>query len=179
MKGPVLKGKRVKLQPIQLADAPDFVRWFGDKKVVIYLLRQTPITLAKEKEWIKKTLRAKDKIIWSIFNENGKIIGNTGLTIDAKNKAAGLGIMIGEKNEWGKGYAGECLKLIGDFVFRKLKYNRLELDVYMKNKRALRVYEKAGFLLEGVKREKLRNTITKKFEDAGVMSILKKEWKNV
>ncbi|HBX16426.1 MAG: GCN5-related N-acetyltransferase [Candidatus Magasanikbacteria bacterium GW2011_GWC2_41_17] len=177
MKGPILSGKRIKLQPIKLADAPHFVRWFGDKKVAVYLLRQKPITLPEEKAWIKKMLRAKDKIIWSIFNENWKLIGNTGLTIDAKNKAASFGIVIGEKDQWGKGYAGECLKLIGNFVFKKLKYNRLELEVYMKNKRALRVYEKAGFLLEGVKRQKLKNAITKKFEDEGVMSILSKEWK--
>ena len=178
MKGTILKGKRVKLRPIKLADALDFVRWFGDKEVAIYLLRQTPMTLRKEKEWIKKMLKAKDKIIWSIFNEDGKLIGNTGLTVDAKNKAASFGIMIGEKDEWGKGYAGECLKLIGNFVFKKLKYHRLELEVYMKNKRAARVYEKAGFLLEGVKRQKLKNSITQKFEDEGIMSILSKEWKS-
>ncbi|MBI5023043.1 MAG: GNAT family N-acetyltransferase [Candidatus Magasanikbacteria bacterium] len=177
MKGPILSGKRIKLQPIKLSDAPDFIRWFSDKEVAVYLLRQTPMTLSEEKKWIKKILRAKDKIIWSIFNEKGRLIGNTGLTIDAKNKAASFGIMIGEKGEWGKGYAGECLKIIGNFVFIKLKYNRLELEVYMKNKRALRVYEKAGFLLEGVKRQKLKNAITKKFEDAGIMSILSKEWK--
>ncbi|MEK9182945.1 MAG: GNAT family N-acetyltransferase [Patescibacteria group bacterium] len=177
MKGPILKGKRVKLQPIQLADAPDFVRWFGDKKVAVYLLRQTPMSLRKEKAWIQKILKSKDRIIWSIYNEDGKLIGNTGLTVDAKNKAASFGIMIGEKDQWGQGYAGECLSLIGNFVFGKLKYNRLELEVYMKNKRALRVYAKAGFLLEGVKRQKLKNAITKKFEDAGIMSILSKEWK--
>lgn len=178
MKWPILKGKRVKLRPIQLVDAPDFVRWFGNKEVAKYLLRQKPMTLPEEKKWIRKMLLAKNKIIWSIFNENGKLIGNTGLTIDAKNKAASFGIMIGEKNEWGKGYAGECLKLIGNFVFIKLKYNRLELEVYMKNKRAIRVYEKAGFLLEGVKRQRLKNSITKKFENLGIMSVLKKEWKN-
>ncbi len=178
MKGLILRGKRVKLRPIRLADAPDFVRWFGDKKVAVYLLRQTPMSLQKERAWIKKMLRAKDKIIWSIFNEDNKLIGNTGLTIDAKNKAASFGIVIGEKDQWGKGYASECLKLIENFVFKKLKYNRLELEVCMKNKRAVRVYEKAGFLLEGVKRQKFKNSITKKFEDAGIMSILKKEWKD-
>ena len=177
MKGPVLKGKRIKLQPIKLADAPDFVRWFGDKEVVKYLLRQTPMTLPEEKKWITKTLKAEDKIFWSIDNEEGKLIGNTGLTVDVKNKAASFGIMIGEKDQWSKGYAGECLKLIGNFVFKKLKYNRLELGVYEQNKRAWRVYEKVGFVLEGVKRERQHNIVTKKFENLGIMSILKKEWK--
>ncbi|MEK7189422.1 MAG: hypothetical protein AAB666_00375, partial [Patescibacteria group bacterium] len=63
MKGLILRGKRVKLRPIRLADASDFVRWFGDKKVAVYLLRQTPMSLQKEKAWIHGVLSGDGSLI--------------------------------------------------------------------------------------------------------------------
>lgn len=66
--------------------------------------------------------------------------------------------------------------MIGDYVFKKLKYQRFELVVFMDNNRALAVYKKAGFKLEGIRRRYHWNLTTKKFDDEGMMGILKEEW---
>ncbi len=177
MKGPILKSKRITLRPIKLSDVESFCRWMNDKEVVKYLLFQSGIEVKEEIKWIRIQQRNKNKIIWSIENEENILIGNTCLELDAKNKVANLGIVIGEKKQWGKGYAVEVLELLKNYVFKKLKYNRFELEYRMDNKRAEKVYLKSGFKKEGVKKKNYFNLITKKYGDTGLMSILKEEYK--
>jgi len=176
MKGTILKSKRIILRPIKLSDAESFCRWMNDKEVVKYLLFQSGIKLKEELKWIRKQRQNKNGITWSMENEEGNLIGNTCLELDEKNKVANLGIVIGEKKQWGKGYAGEVLELLKNYVFKKLKYNRFELDYRMDNKRAERVYLKSGFRKEGVKKKNHFNLVTKKYEDTGFMSMLKEEY---
>lgn len=176
MKKLLLQNKHVTLRPIKLVDAVFFVRWLSDRDVARYLLAQNTYTLAEEKKWIRKMQRSDKEIIWTIENENSELIGNTGLRLSLKDKRANFGIMIGEKKAWGKGYAGEVLSLLLDYAFKKLKCERFELEVSMDNERGLRAYKKAGFVLEGIRRQYKYNKITKKIEDEGIMSILKTDW---
>ena len=177
MKGPILKGPRITLRPIKLSDAPNYVCWFDDKKVIKYLASQEPLTLKKEYEYIKNLARNKNNINYAIINEEKKHIGSAGFhEINWKDKRAVFGIVIGEKDQWWKGYAGECIKVLADYLFKKLKFNRFELDVSVANSRGVKAYKKAGFIFEGVKRKHHFNKVTKKFEDTAFMSILRADW---
>ena len=176
MKQKILIGPRVKLRPLQMSDAERYVRWFADKQVVRYLLLQTGITIKEERKYIRNLSKQKNHFNFAIVNENGKHIGGSGSSLYPRDKRANMGLVIGEKDEWGKGYAKEVLNLIINYVFRELKYNRLELSVDMGNIRALKVYKKVGFKLEGVKKQYRWNLITKRLEDEGMMAILKKDW---
>ena len=179
MKGPILHGKRILLRPPLLSDAKQFVQWFKDKEVVKYLSVQRLLKdLAVERKWISTQIKSPDNILFTIINETGQIIGNTILRLNKLSKVGSLGIVIGAKEQWGKKYAGETIELLANYLFKKLRYNRFELMVAAENHRARRVYEKVGFITEGVKRQVRWNLITKKFEDEVVMSILKKEWLN-
>ena len=177
MKNIILKGPRLTLRPIKLSDAADYVRWFKDKRVVLYMGESLyRISLAKEKEYIRAIQRKKNDLFFSIIAEDGKHIGDTALHLNQSNKRAGFGLLIGDKRYWGRGYAGECIKILGDFIFKEMKYNRFELSVVVSNKRAVRAYEKAGFKKEGVLRKHLWSKIERKFNDQYVMSILRPEW---
>ena len=68
----------------------------------------------------------------------------------------------------------EALALMERFAFLTLGLERLELEVHMENASARRCYEKAGFLLEGVKRHAYFND--GRFSDVGVMSVLREEY---
>jgi len=177
MKGPILKGPRITLRPLKLSDAPNYVRWFSDKKVIKYLSNQEPLTLKKEYKYIKNLARDKNNINYAIINEEKKHIGSAGfVTFNIKDKRAVFGIVIGEKDQWGKGYAGECIKLLANYLFKKLKFNRFELYVYTENARGVKAYQKAGFVLEGIKRKYHFNKVTRKFEDAAFMGMLREDW---
>lgn len=177
MKGPVLKGKRITLQPIALANASIFVQWFKDPEIVQYMLPAIyKISLEKEKQYIRKIMRNKRDIIYVILVDK-KIIGSVGVHLDKKLVGnAGFGIVIGDKNCWGKGYAGECINLLGDFVFKKLKMDCWHLTVFKENKKAIRAYKKAGFITETLLKKNMKSRVDGKFHDEYAMCIFRSEW---
>ncbi|MFH1946537.1 MAG: GNAT family protein [Candidatus Magasanikbacteria bacterium] len=176
MKVPILKGERLVLRPVQVKDAPNYVRWFRDKEVMVHFNQAIwRINLDDEKKSIRKFLRSKDDMNWAI-EVKGKHIGGTGIKLDKINKTVRWGIVIGDKQEWGNGYAVEAAKLCAEYVFTKLRYERIDLFAETENKRAISVYKKVGFKLEGVLRSASYNKLLKKRVDSAIMSILKEEW---
>jgi UDP-4-amino-4,6-dideoxy-N-acetyl-beta-L-altrosamine N-acetyltransferase len=171
----ILKGKKTILRPIKLSDAPRFVRWMNDPEIIQYLSIRNPVTLEGEKEWIKSLKKNKNDIILAIDTDKGVHIGSIGIhRINKEHQRATLGINIGDKNYWGKGYGSDVFRSILKYCFGELGLHRVELEVHETNPRAKRMYEKSGFIFEGVKRQ--ANLHDGKFYDNIVMSILKQEW---
>ena len=94
--------------------------------------------------------------------------------IDVRNRSANFRIMLLDEIHFGKGYGTEATKLILKHGFGQLNLHRIDLEVYDFNPRAARVYEKAGFVREGVKRDVL--FWDGAYHGAIVMSILKPEF---
>lgn len=176
----ILKTDHLLLRPVTLSDAPIFLRWFKDREVTEFLDRfragkKIP-SLAEEKAWIRSVSKNKHEPVWSIINQEGMVIGNTTIRIAPESKLANFGLVIGEKSEWGKGYAGEVLSALLTYAFVTLKLNRFELTVDAANKRAIRAYEKSGFIKEGCLRQHTYDKRTKKFGDVNMMSVLREDW---
>lgn len=177
MKGPILKGKRIILRSVKLKDAKDYPIWFKDQEVVRFLGNKL-LNIKKKavSDYFRKMLLNKNKIIWAITIKGNKQIGNIALSLDRLNKRVDLGIVIGDKNYWGDGFAPECLGIVADYVFKKLKYERLELTVFKENSRAINAYKKVGFKKEGILRNHIYAWIGEKYHDEYIMSILRSEW---
>ena len=81
---------------------------------------------------------------------------------------------IAEKSNWSGGYGTETVKLILNYAFNELNFNRIQLHVAEKNHAAIRIYEKNGFVVEG----KLREAMFQhgKYHNFLLMAILHKEW---
>ncbi len=172
----ILKGENVSLRPIKLDDAPRFVRWLKDEEVRKFLsANPKEISLKEEKEWIKSLAKKKkSEKHFAIDTKENIHIGSLSLSLNLKNKSAELGILIGDKNYWGKGYGAEATQLLLNYGFTKIRLHRIGLGVYAYNKRAINLYKKLGFKNEGVKREAI--FWKGKFYDLIQMGILQKEW---
>ena len=94
--------------------------------------------------------------------------------IDWRNGSAELGIYIGETDEWGKGYGTDTLNALVDFGLGELRLERIWLRVLDSNARAIRSYEKAGFVAEGTLRHLLHQH--GRWVDGIQMSLLRDEW---
>jgi len=107
-----------------------------------------------------------------------KLIGDIGISlIDPKNKHAEIGMTIGDKNYWGKGYGTDLVKTILRFCFKELDLNKVYLDVWEENKRAIGCYSKCGFKKDGVLREHVFKD--GRYHDKWAMSVLRKEWEEL
>ncbi len=104
-------------------------------------------------------------------------IGNCGfINIDWRSRSGEVGIFIGEKQLWNQGYGTDAMHLLLQHGFNTLNLNRVALDVYATNIRAVRSYEKAGFVHEGRKRQAIFRD--GKYIDLLQMSVLRQEWEN-
>ena len=83
-------------------------------------------------------------------------IGTVGLfELDLVNGSAGLGISIGAAADRGKGHGTDMLRALIAFGFDSLRLERIELDVYDFNPDAHRLYQRVGFVDEGVARHRI------------------------
>jgi len=176
----MIYGKRIRLRSIERSDLPHYVEWLNDPEVIEGLMMNIPFSLEDEVRWFEGLAdRPAEERPFAIEIRNGeqwKLIGSCAYdNIDWKNRAAEVGIAIGDKLCWNQGYGTETMRLLLKFGFGTLNLNRIFLRVYEYNQRAVRSYEKAGFVLEG----KLRQARYKagKYFDEYVMSVLRSEWK--
>jgi RimJ/RimL family protein N-acetyltransferase len=175
----VIYGKRVRLRAVEREDVTRFYEWVNDPEVTRGLSLYLPMSMQDEENWFdglaKRDPNERPLSIEVRKGKGWKLIGNCGVFgIEFANRSAELGIMIGDKSEWDKGYGSEAMTLLLRHCFETLNLNRAFLRVYTDNIRAVRSYEKVGFVLEG----RLREAVYKlgKYEDVLIMSVLRPEW---
>lgn len=170
-----LVGERIYLSPRNVEDVEIFTEWMNDFFITDYTGRSyQTITLQEEKVYLEK--EQNNKNVFAIIDvQTDEMIGNIGLhEINHINRTATLGIFIGNKNYWSKGYGTEAIQLILDFGFNYLNLNNIDLALMEFNQRALKCYEKCGFKEIGRKRK--CNFINGKYYDAILMDILAEEF---
>lgn len=173
----ILHGERVRLRPVGERDLPLFVRWLNDPDVRYWLsMADGPeLTLESEQEWYEEMRGDPACVIWCIETEEGQPIGNLGLhAIDEGQGRATLGIFIGEKDFWGRGYGTDAIMEVLRYAFAEMGLRRTALGTDEDNARGIRCYEKCGFVREGL----LRGYRLRGGEPVNgvVMAVLREEW---
>lgn len=179
--GHLFHGRLVKLaeeNPETFAKA--FNEWFRDTEMS-RLLDSDPPRLWSEvklKEWMEKDLAEPDsnEYFFSIRTlEEQHLIGFIGLfSRDWHHGDAWVGIGIGDREYWGRGYGTDAMQVIQRYAFETLNLRRLTLVVFEYNQRAIRSYQKAGFVVEGVARQSMLREGRR--WDWIYMGILKEDW---
>lgn len=141
-----LEGEKIYLKPAALKYAKIYNKWTNDPDVIRYTTIM-PGTLEDSKKWIKEKEKVNADEIFSIFlKEDDTIIGNVGChNLDDPDNNFILGIIIGEKEYWGRGLGTDAFKTIIRYMFEIKNANTVSLDVFVANATAQRVYEKCGF----------------------------------
>jgi len=171
----MIYGKRIRLRAPERVDIPLFVKWLNDPEVRRGLARYLPISTAEEENWFEGMLGrpvVEQPLTIEVQPEGSwRAIGNIAFfNIDWRVRSAEVGILIGEKEFWNQGYGTETMRLFLKHGFETLNLNRIFLVVYENNPRAIRAYEKAGFVLEGRQRQALY--MDGEYSDVLMMSVL-------
>jgi RimJ/RimL family protein N-acetyltransferase len=176
----MIYGKRIRLRMPEREDIPRWMEWINDPEVTAGLMVSLPMAWTDEEKFFEDNARRPQaERVMAIDIQDGegwRHIGNCGVhNIDWRVRSAELGIMIGDKSAWNQGFGTETMRLLLRHGFETLNLNRIALDVYDTNPRAIRSYEKAGFVLEGRKRQAMFKN--GHYIDVLVMSVLRAEWK--
>lgn len=176
----MIYGERIRFRSPEREHLPLFTRWLDDPEVRVGILTSLPMSLASEEQWFEKMIKrpSREQTLTIELEEKDQWIpiGNCGFhNFDDAARSAGLGIMIGEKDYREKGYGTEAVKLLLKVGFEIHNLNRIALEVFSNNPRAIHVYEKVGFIHEARQRQAMYKN--GKYIDNLVMSVLREEWK--
>ena len=147
-------GANLYLSPINKDDFEIYTKWLNDVEVSGNLgnYRQM-ISLTSEQKFLDELMSGGQNYV-VVLNENDELIGNISLNeIDNISRRASVGLFIGEKENRGKGYGAEALRLILDYGFKTLNLHNVMLLVHSDNERAIACYKKVGFCEFGRRRE--------------------------
>ncbi|MFC2053668.1 GNAT family N-acetyltransferase [Chloroflexota bacterium] len=175
----MIYGDRLRLRAVERSDLELFVEWLNDPEVREGLLLHLPMSMAEEEKWFEDMIKRPDvehpMVIEIRQDESWVMIGNCGIhNIAWRLRSAEVGIFIGEKGYWDQGYGTEAMRLLLDHSFNTLNLNRITLQVYEDNPRAVRAYEKVGFVHEGRARQGMYKN--GRYVDIIWMSVLRSEW---
>ena len=134
------------------------------------------ISSEKEKEWVRKTIFDNERMVLGIcIKENNKLIGTVNIQeIDYINRSCHVPILIGDKEEWSKGYATEARMMALRFAFYERGMKRAWATIIDTNTASIKMHEKCGYKQEGVLRQSLYKDGV--FHDQILMSILREEF---
>ena len=175
----MLYGKRIRLRSNERSDLPKFVEWLNDPEIRRFLSMSMPISESTEEQWFEKVLKRppEEQPLGIEIKKGGgwRLIGNCGFfDINWRARSAEVGLLIGDKACWNKGYGTEVMCLLLRHGFGTLNLNRIFLHVDAENLGGIRAYEKAGFVHEARLREAdFREGM---YRDDLVMSVLRSEW---
>ncbi len=153
MIGPDLIGRRVRLRPLREDDLDRRVVWMQDVEIQELF---TGKRLAKAYtrfdafQWRLSLESDGAAVVYAIDYGTGRHIGDVDIHgIDRRDGSARLSILIGERSAWGSGYGTDAIEALLRYAFDDLGLAEVRLRVFNFNKRAIRCYEKCGFVVTG------------------------------
>lgn len=179
MFGPVIEGERIRLVPPRMEDAASFQKWFSDGDVTRYLLRRHPFFRDQEEDALEQAATDPNRVLWSITLFGGtdgeRLVGAAWLDrIDWRNGEAKTATLIGERTDWGKGYAGEAMRLRTHYAFVDLGLRRLWSGVEMPNVNSQRALTTVGYRPCGVRRKHV--LVNGEWLDVWMAELFREDW---
>ena len=174
MYGPVIQGSHFKLRPPRIEEAEVMITWFEDMEVTSRLSHAFPPSLEAEREWLKRLAEDRNQILLVIKYE-GRPVGTTGIqAIDWANQRGTTGTLIGDKTVWGKGIAGEVMRLRADYAFTQLPLRKLNSAYLEGNEASRRAQHGAGYREVGrLHQENFRDG---RWLDTILTELLREDW---
>jgi RimJ/RimL family protein N-acetyltransferase len=145
----------VLLRPVVDADSDLLFRWINDHDLVVLNAPFREVSRPEHDAWFSRIRSQKDVALFMIEDtESGKAIGSCQLlNIHPVHRSAELQIRIGCSASQNRGSGSEAVRQLIAYGFSKLDLHRIALHVFATNLRAIRVYEKNGFVREGLHRQ--------------------------
>ncbi len=143
------QGDLVRLVPLdEDRHFENVVRWINDPEITQWLLvGDFPLTKIAEREWFARSSKAgSDNVVFAIETLDGRHIGTSGIHfIDFRHGTCMTGSLIGEKDEWGKGFGTDASRVRAAYCFEVLGLRMLYTAYLDGNESSRRMSEKNGY----------------------------------
>jgi len=176
---PHLYGNKIMLREYRKNDLDNITAWVNDMETTKFLsdIFTWPQTVRNSEDFLDMHLSGGRREAGFVIadRETQDYMGQADLMeINWIDRCGTVGIVIADKKNRGCGVGTEALTLLLEYAFLQLGLQRVQLDVYGGNSRAVACYERVGFVKEGVKRH--ARFCRGEFMDLILMSVLREEW---
>lgn len=175
----ILRGELIRLAAINPEElSPLYARWGRDSQRGRLLDSDPPILFSEKaiRAWVEKNFEKENDFEFAIRTlADDRVVGFVALDgIRWSRGESFVGIGLGEREDWNKGYGTDAMRAVLRFAFLELNLHRVSLNVFEYNPRAVRAYEKAGFRVEG----RLRGALLREGRrwDELFMGVLRPDW---
>ena len=157
MDAAAINTERLVLEPLGLKFlSQDYVNWLNDPIVNAFIVSRESgeeYTIEALEDYLSD-VEKKNILFWAIsLKGTGKHIGNIKIDpVSPKHGTGDYGILMGDRNEWNKGYAREASEAVIQYCFNELGIRKITLAVAVENEAAVALYKKIGFIEEGLHR---------------------------
>ena len=175
---PRIEGRLVELRHHTPPNLPTVLRWYADPEIARLTRYSTrPMATEEVERFFQSRLLSTESVAYGIhLRPSGRLVGLTTFSsLDPDNGSVLFHITIGEHAAWGHGYGGEATALMVEHAFSSLGLHRVALSVFAFNERAVRAYQRVGFVDEGRAREAIWRD--GRWWDEIHMSVLEPEWR--
>jgi RimJ/RimL family protein N-acetyltransferase len=173
----MLRGEKVTLRSVEREDLATLWRFWNDLEVELAGGGDPPLPTSLERlraNFERESREGARDTTDFVIEADGECIGHCGLfNVDAAARHCELGITIGDREYWGRGYGREAVRLLLDYAFRVRNLRRVWLEVHAANERAMRAYKACGFVEEGRMREHV--WLAGRYVDNVIMGVLREE----
>ncbi len=149
-----LTGERIYLREVRLSDVNDsYYRWMNDRAVTQFLeSRFYPHSMDGIRKYVEEKSNSRDGVFFAmVLREGDRHIGNIKIEpINWIHRFCELGLMLGERDCWGKGYGSEAISLVTHYAFCILNLHKVNAGCYIGNSGSIKAFEKSGFVREGL-----------------------------
>jgi RimJ/RimL family protein N-acetyltransferase len=139
---------KILIRPLKKDDLPQTIIWLKDPEINKFLTSSfDDLDLKKEFDWLNEMNNSLIDFVFAAEDKiNKRYIGNCALhKVDWEKRTCEFGIVIGDKEYWGKKFGTDIINGIIKIAFKKLKLIKIKLFVYEYNERAINAYKKCGF----------------------------------
>jgi len=153
MKSPTIKTENYIIRPLKKEDASLWQEWDVDEEIQAHMPepKNEVQDISGQYEYIEECEKDKEGYYWSIETSEGVTIGTVSLfEVYTHHKLANVGIVVGDKNYWGKGVATEVFQTLVPYAFEHLDISYIGAEVEADNTPMTRVFEKVGFTLDSL-----------------------------
>ena len=175
----MLEGRLVRLRAVDAEDRSRAAAWLNDPEVTYYLTERYG-RAGDGETWLSDDSANgfATGVRLTIDTKDGVHIGAVNLhRINAEDRKAGLGIIIGAKEHWGRGYGEDAVVTLLRFAFHEMNLNRVWLTVVGGHERAIVCYRRCGFVEEARRRQEVYKH--GRYWDFIAMGILRSEFEKL
>jgi len=149
----ILMTPRLIMRPPEPRAAPLVVGWLNDPEVVKFSeQRHKKHTIESQLDYWKSPATVEPNLVRIIELQENYAIGSISAQVDPHNNVANVGILIGDKPQWGRGFGYEAWECFCNYLFYEKKIRKIEAGCMATNAPMLRIMQKFGMWPEGIRK---------------------------